>query len=142
MKTHSMTIAKHFALAALMVAGGALPAFGAEDVAEAGAGLTLAGTKAASATSTISLAASVSFGVAPAQVTLVATIGGTALKGDIAFKAGTVTLAVAAINKTTATVTVKLPAAIHSLTAVYAAPGGDLVSPPTIVVVDNALACS
>ena len=142
MKTHSMMIATRFALAALMVAGHAQPAFGAEDVAETGAGLTLAGTKATAATSTISLAASASSGVAPAQVTLVATIGGTALKGDITFKSGAVTLAIAAINKTAATVTVKLPAAIHSLTAVYAAPAGDLVSPPTIVVVDNPLACS
>ena len=142
MNTPSTTSAALFALAALMVAIGTRPAFGAQDVvAEVSAVEIPAGLKATAA-STLSLSASVTTGLAPATVTLVATVGGTALTGDIAFKSGTVTLAVAAINKSTATATVKLPAAIHSLTAVYVRAAGDLVSPPIIVVVDNALVCS
>ena len=142
MKTPSTTSAALFALAALMVVIGTRPASGAQDVvAEASPVEILAGVKASAATSTLSLSASVTTGLAPATVTLVTTVGGTALTGDIVFKSGTVTLAVAAINKSTSTATVKLPASIHSLTAVYVRATGDLVSPPITVVVDNPLVC-
>ena len=141
--TLSRTTATLFAFAALMLTGGQSPAFAGEDVIEQGALKTSAGIKAATAASTLSLSTSVTVALAPAQVTHVATVGGTALKGDIAFKSGTVTLAIVAINKNTATATVELPAAIHWLTAVYTASAGEFVSPPAIVVVDNrALACS
>ena len=97
-------------------------------------------TKSATA-SALSLASSAGFVVLPAQVTLTATVVGTSLKGNIAFKSGGVTLGAAAINANVASITVMLSAAIHSLTAVFVATGGDVVSPPIRVVVDNALAC-
>ena len=97
-------------------------------------------TKAATA-SALSLASSASFVVLPTQVTLTATVVGTSLKGNIAFKSGGVTLGAALINANVASITVTLSAAIHSLTAVFVATGGDVVSSPIRVVVDNALAC-
>ena len=143
MRTFSTTPATLLAFAALMIAGSTPTAFGAQDVEDTGAIEIPAGHKATTAASTLSLSTSVSIGIAPTQVTLVATVSGTALKGDIAFKSGTAMLAAATITKNTATVTVTLPAAIHSLTAVYTTSAGDIVSPPAVVVVDNnALACS
>lgn len=97
-------------------------------------------TKAATA-SALSLASSASFVVLPTQVTLTATVTGTTLKGNITFKSGAVTLGAAAINANMASIMVTLSAAIHSLTAVFVATGGDVASPPIRVIVDNALAC-
>ena len=96
--------------------------------------------KAATA-STLLLASSASFVVLPTQVTLTTTVAGTSLKGHIAFKSGGVTVGAAAINANVASITVTLSAAIHSLTAVFVATGGDVVSSPIRVIVDNALAC-
>lgn len=142
-KTIPGVTAALFAFAALIAATGIRPALATPDDAEAPASEMATGVKATAAASTLILTTSVNAGVAPAQVTLVATVGGTALKGDIAFRSGATTVGVAAINKNTATVIVRLPAAIHSLTAIYVAAAGDVTSPPVVVVVDNnGLACS
>ena len=143
MRTLFTTAAAGIAVATLLVTGGAPSAFAAQDLAETRAGDSSTAMKASNALSMLSLSASATAGLAPMQVTLVATVSGTALTGNIAFKSGTLLIAIAAINKSTATVTISLPAAIHSLTAVYTAVAGDIVSPPTIVVIDNqTLACS
>ena len=98
--------------------------------------------KAISAGSTLTLTASTSRTVVPAALTLTATVGGTALKGNVVFKSGGSAIAVAPINKAAATVVVTLPAAIHSLTAVFSEGGGNVVSAPNVVVVDNPLGCN
>lgn len=99
-------------------------------------------TKAATATAVLTLVSSSDVVAQPSKVTLTATVSGAGLKGNVTFKSAGNTLGTAVITKNAAVLTLLLPAAIHSLTAVFAAAGGDVVSAPVIVVVDNALSCS
>ena len=97
--------------------------------------------KAAAATVSLKLTASTMIVAAPAAVTLTATISGGTLKGNVIFKAGSVVVGNAAITKSSAVLTTSLPVGIHSLTAVFAATGGDIVSAAESVIVDNAATC-
>jgi hypothetical protein len=113
-------------------------AFGLQGPAAAGASEDA--LKAIS-TSSLTLTTSSAVIALPAQVSLTATVVGTALKGNVTFRSGTTDVGVAAINKNAATATVTLSPAIHSLTAVFTAADGMIVSAPVRVVVDNALTC-
>lgn len=100
-----------------------------------------AAVKAAAATVSLKLTASTMIVAAPATVTLTATISSGTLKGNVIFKSGPVVLGSVAITKSSAVLTTSLPVGIHSLTAVFAAAGGDIVSAAENVIVDNAAAC-
>ncbi len=89
---------------------------------------------------TLSLASSITTGVAPAKVTLTATIAGAA-NGNVSFKDGTLAIGNAAIDKSAAVLTTTLNAGIHRLSAAYQGSGAEIDSLPVNVVVDNARSC-